>query len=56
MMPEACEWLWIARSTTVPVHGKWIATQGLRAEPRVLPTEVGTVWPTEADAQVLRQV
>jgi hypothetical protein len=54
MMPEACEWLWIARSTTVPVHGRCIASQGLRAEPGILPTEVGTLWPSEADDQILR--
>ena len=40
----------------MPVRGKCIASQELRAGPGVLPTEVGTNRPTEADAQVLRQV
>jgi hypothetical protein len=40
----------------VPVHGKCIVSQALRAEPGVLSSEVGSLWPTEADAQVLRQV
>ena len=52
-MPEAYEWLWIARSTTKPEHDKCIASHELRAGDGVLPTEVGTIWPTEADAQVL---
>jgi hypothetical protein len=37
----------------VPVHGKCIASQELRAEPGILQTEVGTICPTYADAQVL---
>jgi len=41
---------------SVPVGGKWIASQELRAEPGILLTEVGTVSPTEAEPQVLRQV
>jgi hypothetical protein len=40
----------------VPVCGKCIASQGLRAEAGVLPTEVGPIWLTEADAQIPRQV
>jgi hypothetical protein len=44
------------RSTTVTVHGECFASQGLRAEPGVLPTEPNTICPSEADAQVLRRV
>jgi hypothetical protein len=55
-MPDVYEWLSEARSTTVPVRGRCIASQGLGAKSGVLSTEVGTIWPTEADAQVLRQV
>ena len=40
----------------MPVHGKGIGPQELRVGPGILPTEVGTNWPTEVDAQVLRQV
>jgi hypothetical protein len=40
----------------VPVHGRCISSQGLRAEGGVLPSEVGIVSPTEVGAQVLRQV
>jgi hypothetical protein len=32
------------------VHGECIASQEHRAGPGVLPTEVCTVWPTDADA------
>jgi hypothetical protein len=39
----------------VPLHGKCIASHEFRAGPGVLPTKVGTIWPTEANAQVLRQ-
>ena len=37
----------------MPVHGKCIASQELRAGPEALRTEVGTICPTYADAQVL---
>jgi hypothetical protein len=40
----------------VPVHGECIASQEIRAGPGVLPTEVGPMWPTEADAWLLRRV
>jgi hypothetical protein len=34
-------------------HGKCMASQELRTGPGVFPTEVGTICPTYADAQVL---
>jgi hypothetical protein len=37
----------------VPVHGKCIASQELRAGPEGLRTEVGTICPTYAEAQIL---
>jgi hypothetical protein len=40
----------------VPVHDKCIASQGLRAGPGVLPTELGAIWPREAGAWLLRRV
>jgi hypothetical protein len=49
-MQDVYGWLWIARSTTVPVHGEYIASQGLGAKSGVLSSEVDTVWPAEADA------
>jgi hypothetical protein len=40
----------------VPVRGQYIASQELRGEPGVPPSEIGTLQPTKAGAQVLRQV
>jgi hypothetical protein len=40
----------------VPVRGKCIASHELRGESGVPPSEIGTLRPTKAGAQVLRQV